>query len=105
MSKSFYLIATLLLLMASCVVDEPDLSRYSGSAIDNVEEARNVEVNYTDSTYTVFILKAPLSRRVFKKNVVTEVFPEGIEVTFMITLGSPAVGSPPTTPYAIRPIE
>ncbi len=100
MSKSFYLIATLLLLMASCVVDEPDLSRYSGSAIDNVEEARNVEVNYTDSTYTVFILKAPLSRRVFKKNVVTEVFPEGIEVTFYDHSRQPR--SWLTADYAIR---
>lgn len=84
----------------SCVVDEPDLSRYAGSGIDNVEEARDVLVNYTDSTYTVFILKAPLSRRVFKKSTVTEVFPEGIEVSFYDKSRQPR--SWLTADYAVR---
>ena len=67
---------------SSCVVDEADLSRYIGSKIQNVEEARDIEVVYTDSSYTVFILKAPMSRRVFERYSVSEEFPEGIEVTF-----------------------
>lgn len=89
-----------LVAVTSCVVDEPDLSRYAGSGIDNVEEARDVEVNYTDSTYTVFILKAPLSRRVFKKASVTEVFPEGIEVSFYDKSRQPR--SWLTADYAVR---
>src|SRR6188768_2176202 len=72
----------LLLFFSSCVVDQADLSRYIGSKIQNVEEARDIEVVYTDSSYTVFILKAPLSRRVFDRYSVAEEFPEGIEVTF-----------------------
>ena len=72
----------LFLLFTSCVVDQADLSRYIGSKIQNVEEARDIEVVYTDSSYTVFILKAPLSRRLFDRYSVAEEFPEGIEVTF-----------------------
>lgn len=72
----------LFLFFSSCVVDQADLSRYMSSGIENVEEARDIEVVYTDSSYTVFILKAPLSRRVYLRNAVTEEFPEGIEVSF-----------------------
>ena len=71
-----------IMFITSCVVDEADLSRYIGSKIQNVEEARDIEVVYTDSSYTVFILKAPVSRRVFDRYAVSEEFPEGIEVTF-----------------------
>jgi hypothetical protein len=70
------------LFFSSCVVDQADLSRYIGSKIQNIEEARDIEVVYTDSSHTVFILKAPLSRRVFERYSVSEEFPEGIEVTF-----------------------
>ncbi len=73
----------------SCVVDQPDLSRYQGSLIDNIEEARDIEVVYTDSSHLVFILKAPLSRRVYTRFSVTEEFPEGIEVTFYEKGGAP----------------
>ena len=68
--------------LASCVVEEPDLSRYAVSAIQNVEEARDIEVTYTDSSYVVFILNAPLSRRKLEKFSMEEEFPEGIKVTF-----------------------
>ncbi len=100
MKRLLTLCVSVLLAVTSCVVDEPDLSRYAGSAIDNVEEARDVEVNYTDSTYTVFILKAPLSRRVFQKASVTEVFPEGIEVSFYDKSRQPR--SWLTADYAVR---
>jgi len=73
---------SLSIFFSSCVVDQADLSRYTGSKIMNVEEGRDIEVVYTDSSYTVFILKAPLSRRIFERYSVTEEFPEGIEVTF-----------------------
>jgi LPS export ABC transporter protein LptC len=95
--------AVFLLLLAtisSCVVDEADLSRYSTSGIENVEEARNIEVVYTDSSYTVFILKAPLSRRVYQRHAVTEEFPEGIEVTFYDKSRQPR--SWLTSEYALR---
>ena len=78
MKRQFVYTLFLLCAASACVVDEADLSRYSGAGTENMEEAHNVEVNYTDSTYTVFILKAPVSRRVYKKATVTEVFPEGI---------------------------
>jgi len=73
---------SLVLCIPSCVVDQADLSRYIGSKIQNVEEAKGIEVTYTDSSYTVFILKAPVSRRVYERYSVSEEFPEGIEVTF-----------------------
>lgn len=72
----------LFMLFTSCVVEEADLSRYIGSRIDNIEEARDVEVTYTDSSYKVLTLKAPLSRRKLDKYSMEEEFPEGLEVTF-----------------------
>lgn len=76
------LLATLLFTTFSCVVDEADLSRYMSSRIQNVEAAQDIEVIYSDSSYTLFILKAPESRRVYTRAAVTEEFPQGIEVTF-----------------------
>jgi len=90
----------LLATISACVVDEADLSRYTSSAIENVEEARDIEVVYTDSSYTVFILKAPLSRRVYQRHAVTEEFPEGIEVTFYDKSRQPR--SWLTSEYALR---
>jgi hypothetical protein len=68
--------------LAACVVDEPDLSKYMTKTIDNVEEAKSIDIIYTDSSYKLFNLKAPLMRRVFSRYGVSEEFPEGIEVTF-----------------------
>ncbi len=87
--KQYTTIAFLLIGFSSCVVEEPDLSRYTGSKIENVEEATDVEVKYTDSSYLVFILKAPLTRRSMEKYAVEEEFPDGIEVTFYDKSGSP----------------
>ena len=67
---------------SACVVEEADLSKYTGSKFGNAEETTNVEVKYTDSTYLVFILKAPLSRSTLDKFAVQQEFPEGIDVTF-----------------------
>lgn len=72
----------LFVLITSCVVEQADLSRYTGSAIANVEEARDIELIYTDSAKLVLKLKAPLSRRAIEKYSIEEEFPEGIEVTF-----------------------
>lgn len=87
--KNLFILSTVLLALASCVVEEPDLSRYIGSKIDNVEEARDIEVKYTDSSYLVFILKAPLTRRSLEKFAVEEEFPEGLQVTFYDKTGQP----------------
>ena len=84
----------------SCVVDQADLSKYMQSKVANVEEARNIDVVYTDSSYTVFILKSPLSRRIFTKQSVKEEFPEGIEVTFYDRTNEPR--SWLTSDYALR---
>jgi LPS export ABC transporter protein LptC len=94
------LLLLLLFSLASCVVDQPDLSRYIGSGIANVEEARDIDVTYTDSSYVIFNLKAPLSRRVFSKYAVTEEFPEGIDVTFYDKSNTPR--SWLTADFAIR---
>ena len=87
-------------LFQSCVVDQADLSKYMQSKVANVEEARNIDVVYTDSSYTVFILKSPLSRRIFTKQSVKEEFPEGIEVTFYDRTNQPR--SWLTSEYALR---
>ena len=88
------------LIFQSCVVDQADLSKYMQSKVANVEEARNIDVVYTDSSYTVFILKSPLSRRIFTKQSVKEEFPEGIEVTFYDRTNQPR--SWLTSEYALR---
>lgn len=99
-SISYWLFGIILTGVFACVVEEPDLSRYTGSAIENVEEARDIEVVYTDSSFLVFILKAPLSRRTLERYSMEEEFPEGIEVTFYDKSGNPR--SWLTADYAIR---
>jgi LPS export ABC transporter protein LptC len=74
---------------ASCVVEEPDLSRYTGSKIDNLEEAQDIEVRYSDSSFLVLVLKAPLSRRTVEKYSMEEEFPKGVNVTFYDKSGTP----------------
>ncbi|HZV43702.1 MAG TPA: LPS export ABC transporter periplasmic protein LptC [Saprospiraceae bacterium] len=64
------------------MVDQADLSKYLNPPIENVEEAQDINVRYTDSSHLVFILKAPVLRRVYTKYAVTEEFPKGIDVTF-----------------------
>ena len=90
----------LLVIMTSCVVDIPDLSRYVGSGIENVEVATDIELTYTDSSHIVFTLKAPLLKRLYSKFSVTEEFPEGIEVAFYDPSGQPR--SWLTADYATR---
>src|SRR5919109_4843137 len=87
--KKIQLLFLIICLLASCVVEEPDLSRYIKSPIENVEEARDIEVIYTDSSNLVFILKAPLSRRSIDRHAAEEEFPEGIDVTFYDRRGIP----------------
>lgn len=84
----------------SCVVEEPDLSRYTGSGVQNLEEAREVEMVYTDSTALVFRLKAPVSRRLINKFSTEDEFPKGVEVTFYGKYDQPV--SWLTADYAIR---
>jgi LPS export ABC transporter protein LptC len=79
---SYVFFCLIVLCTTSCIIDEPDLSKYTASGIDNVEEARDIDVIYTDSSYKIFNLKAPLLRRVYTKYAVSEDFPEGIDVTF-----------------------
>ena len=80
--SALYLTLFFFVLTTSCVVEEADLSHYTGSPIKNVEEARDIELTYTDSANLVLKLKAPLSRRAIEKYSVEEEFPEGIQVTF-----------------------
>ncbi|MEO6131530.1 MAG: hypothetical protein ABIQ02_06755, partial [Saprospiraceae bacterium] len=87
--KTNLILSFLFVALASCVVEEPDLSRYTGSTVDNAEEATNIEVRYTDSSYLVFVLKAPLTRRSIEKYAVEEEFPKGLEVTFYDKSGMP----------------
>lgn len=97
------IISTMLILLAflpGCVVDEADLSRYIGSTVENVEEARDLDVIYSDSSKIVFTLKAPLSRRIFEQRTVKEEFPEGIEVAFYDQTQTPK--SWLTADFAIR---
>ena len=68
--------------LSACVVDQPDLSKYMNPAIENTEEAHDINVTYTDSSHLVFNLKAPLLRRTYNKYSVSEEFPNGIDVTF-----------------------
>ena len=80
--RYFLLFGFVLICISACVVDQADLSKYLNPPIDNVEEAQDINVRYTDSSYLVFILKAPVLRRVYTKYSVTEEFPKGIDVTF-----------------------
>ena len=98
--KPFFLIVIIFFGLAACVVEEADLSKYTGTKFGNAEEATNVEIKYTDSTYLVFILKAPLSRRTLEKIGVQEEFPQGIDVTFYDKSGK--ARSWLTSDYAVR---
>lgn len=98
--KKYLLFFILTSVFAACVVEEPDLSRYTKSGVDNVEEARDIEVTYTDSSYLVFYLEAPLSRRRLDRFAVEEEFPEGISVTFYDKTGK--ARSWLTADYAVR---
>ena len=80
--RHFLLFGFILICMSACVVDQADLSKYLNPPIENVEEAQDINVRYTDSSHLVFILKAPVLRRVYTKYAVTEEFPKGIDVTF-----------------------
>lgn len=94
------LIVLVLIGLSACVVEEGDLSRYTVSKIENVEEAKDIDVTYTDSSYLVFKMKAPMSRRSMERFSVLEEFPEGLEVTFYDKSGTPR--SWLTADYAIR---
>lgn len=85
----FTFIVIIVASLAACVVDEPDLSKYMVSAIENVEEAHDINVIYTDSSYKLFNLKAPLMRRVYTRYATNEEFPKGIEVVFFDKAGNP----------------
>src|SRR5688500_1820384 len=98
--KRFLLYCIPVLMLTACVVEEPDLSRYLTSPIQNLEEAREIEVTYTDSSRLVFILKAPVSRRKLDRLSTEEEFPEGVEVTFYDRSGSPR--SWLSADYAVR---
>jgi LPS export ABC transporter protein LptC len=86
--------------ISSCVVDQADLSKYMAPPIENLEEARDINITYTDSSRLVFILKAPLLHRTYNKYSVEEEFPEGIDVTFYDKSGNEQ--SWLTSDYAIR---
>lgn len=98
--KKFWTFLFPLFVLSACVVEEPDLSRYTTSPIQNLEEARDVEVTYTDSSRLVFILKAPVSRRKLDRLSTEEEFPEGIEVVFYDRSGNPR--SWLSADYAVR---
>jgi len=80
--RYFLFVGFLMISVSACVVDQADLSKYLNPPIENVEEAQDINVRYTDSSHLVFILKAPVLRRVYTKYAVTEEFPKGIDVTF-----------------------
>ncbi len=80
--RLFSILLVSIVFLPSCVVDQADLSRYIGSKVDNVEEARDLDVTYTDSSKIIFTLQAPLSRRIFEQRTIKEEFPEGISVAF-----------------------
>ena len=98
--RIFPILLVLIAILPSCVVDQADLSRYIGSTVDNVEEARDLDVVYTDSSKIVFTLKSPLLRRIFEHRTVREEFPEGIEVAFYDQTQTPK--SWLTADFAIR---
>src|SRR5690606_33789870 len=86
--KYFWIWASFLLL-AGGITDQPDLSRYTKTSVDNVEEARDIEDIYTDSSYLLLALKAPLLRRTYSRFAVIEEFSEGLNVTFYDKTGIP----------------
>lgn len=76
----FYLFSFLFL--TSCVVEEPDLRRYVGAGIDNVETTKDVKLIYTDSSRITFTMSAPVSNRRIDRYSVIDEFPEGVSVVF-----------------------
>lgn len=83
------LLFSLLFQFSSCVVEEPDLRRYVGDGIENVEITKDIRLTFTDSSRVTFTLNAPLSHRKIDRYSVIDEFPQGVSVVFFDKSESP----------------
>ena len=90
----------MVVLCASCLKREYDLDALRAPQDYSIEEARDVEIFYSDSAMLRVKIEGPLLRRYIYRFRVEEEFPEGVQVTFYDGFGAPSAWL--TANYAIR---
>lgn len=80
--KQYIFLIGVLLVVASCVKKEFDLEALRAPQEYSIEEARNVDIIYSDSAQLRVRIQGPLLRRYVYRFRVDEEFPEGVAVTF-----------------------
>jgi LPS export ABC transporter protein LptC len=88
------------LCITSCVKKEFDLEGLRTPRDYSIEEARDVNIIYSDSAIMRVRIGGPLLRRYVYRFRVEEEFPEGVDVTFFDPSGRPTAWL--TAKYAIR---
>jgi LPS export ABC transporter protein LptC len=91
---------TMTLVLLSCVEKEFDLDAVRTPRDYSIEEARDVEVIYSDSAVLRVKIEGPLLRRYVYRFRVEEEFPEGVVVNFFDTNARPTAWL--SAKYAIR---
>ena len=98
----WYFIFSLLLIVlcTSCLEREYDLDTLRTPQEYSIEEARDVEILYSDSARLRVKIQGPMLRRYIYRFRVEEEFPEGVRVTFYDGLSKPSAWL--SAKYAIR---
>ena len=100
MKAIYVIIVALGTILISCVKKEFDLDSLRAARDYSTEEARDVDITYSDSAVLRVRIQAPLLRRYVYRFRVEEEFPEGVHVTFYDMHARPS--SWLTAKYAIR---
>lgn len=95
-----YFFAAVTVLLMSCVKKEFDLDSLRASRDYSIEEARDVQVLYSDSAILRVKIRGPLLRRYVYRFRVEEEFPEGMFMTFYDPNSNPSAWL--SAKYAIR---
>jgi LPS export ABC transporter protein LptC len=91
---------TVIVVLTACVEKEFDLDILRTPRDYSIEEARDVEVIYSDSAILRVRIEGPLLRRYVYRFRVEEEFPEGIQLAFFDPSARPTAWL--TAKYAIR---
>ncbi len=100
MRNAPYIVVGFIFLFSSCIKKEFDLDSLRAAKDYSLEEARDVEVFYSDSAILRVRIEGPLLRRYVYRFRVEEEFPEGVFVTFYGPDGRPTAWL--SSKYAIR---
>jgi LPS export ABC transporter protein LptC len=100
MKSSLLAVCCIALFLVSCTKKEFDLDALRTPRDYSIEEARDVEVIYSDSAVLRVRIEGPLLRRYVYRFRVEEEFPEGVTVDFYDAMSRPSAWL--SAKYAIR---